>query len=370
MKPSESQLPDDYNKLVSPNRCKVDDPNPRPDEQEGVKEKVEDIQQRGGVYYSPIAYKKDGVYWILDGWQRYRAFCELGWTEIPLNVKETSDEAAKASSAADVSKPLTPYQRIEYNSSLYDRKVRSGMDREDAIDWLVEHGRCSSRTTAERHVKVSTLPDNVLLLVKRIENRSEEEWDDLRTYDNRIKSKSKRRLALEMAEVLAGCWQDIVRKNNLGSIKNEERLAEYETWLTQVAVRSLNAGSNHIQKEFIRTACREGVDCNLDSVWRDVTSSNQQDSNTPGKFSIPNNVTLDDKAAGYLREYTYKQRKDKKEVVEKALNSFAYKQMMKDPDWPEDSKLAEVETDGGMREKSTRSETRSTAGTDAGVDVW
>jgi len=183
--PSDSRLPDSYDKLVSQEKLVHGKHNVRrasPSEQ--LKRSIEKDGIKGPLTVRPVSDAEQ--YHVTDGWQRYQAAVSLGWRELPVNIYRDTLTALEAAEAESIVREWTTYQAAQHVESLFDELTTDGMSREDAIS-IVAEKTARSKPTVRRYLNSLELPDDLLPLLKERQNITEAEWQALENYKEKVR---------------------------------------------------------------------------------------------------------------------------------------------------------------------------------------
>jgi hypothetical protein len=236
---------------------------------------------------------------ITDGWQRYQAARELGWSHLPVNVYSNALEALEHAEIQSINDEWTTFQAAKHINSVY-QMYKTEQDDEAALEEVA--GRTArSEQTVRRYLKAFNLPDAAINLLKKRENITSQE---LRTannfWDSNIKRFSGRLLSWQVAAV-AGELRD--------EFKSDDRLLET---LMRTVSMTADDGCDFVEAVAeglsFRGARERVLNCNGDeNYW------------TAPQTEI--HLQIDEKAA--LMEFVHKGDRCESDVVEQQIRSFA-----------------------------------------------
>lgn len=182
--PSDNRLPDSYDRVVAVDRLRHGAHNVR---QASPSDRLKRSIEKDGLT-NPLTVRVDAgddALHITDGWQRYQAAVELGWTELPVNVYDDTVAALEAAEAQSIVREWTTFQAARHVKSLYQELLDSNVSESVAIEAVAER-TARSKPTVRRYLSALQLPDIVLPLLKDKENITESEWTALKNYKSGV----------------------------------------------------------------------------------------------------------------------------------------------------------------------------------------
>jgi len=296
--PSDSRLPDSYDKLVSTNRLRHGSHNVRrasPSEQ--LKRSIE----KDGLTDALTVRDAEGgdAYHITDGWQRYQAAVELGWDELPVNVYADTLSALEAAEAQSIVREWTTYQAAQHVQSLYNELTADGINSDDAAE-LVAERTARSKPTVRRYLRALRLPDDLQPLLKNRQNITATEWQTLQNYRDDIRQYDG--LSWKVAEV-AGQHRDDLTDDRLRRVvlATLEYTADDGKRLIREAARDSEA-----PLEMLRYRLFDGA--GSEHNWIRIPQTG---------------VRLEDEKKEAVMDYCHEQKVHLSDVVERQVRQFA-----------------------------------------------
>lgn len=182
----ESQLPSEYDELVSVEKLTHGRHNPR---QVRPKDELQRSIETNGINRALIVRPddEDEVFHITDGWQRYQAATECGWEVLPVKIYETPLEALEATETESIVREWSTYEWAVYCESV--AAELDGDSTHELVEKVADRTVKSARTV-RRYLDVLSLPREVHLLLNDGPAGTEQEWmalknhnPDVRQYD-------------------------------------------------------------------------------------------------------------------------------------------------------------------------------------------
>lgn len=183
--PSDSRLPDSYDKLVPQDRLRHGEHNVRRATPSGrLKRSIEKDGLSDPLVVREVS--ESDQYHVTDGWQRYQAAVELGWDELPVNVYSDTLTALEAAERESIVREWTTYQAAQHVASLYDELIGEGETQSDAIETVADR---TARTpeTVKRYLNAFQIPADLEPLLKERHNITAAEWQALENYRENIR---------------------------------------------------------------------------------------------------------------------------------------------------------------------------------------
>jgi hypothetical protein len=172
---NDSRLPDSYDKLVATDRLRRGEHNvrnARPSDQ-----LIQSIERSGiatPLVTRPTPHDNDLLY-VTDGWQRYQAAVELGWSQLPVNVYTDVLSALENAEVQSIVDEWTTYQAATHVNTLYDELAANAADEQDIVS-VISDKTARSEQTVRRYLYAFQLPDTLRHLLKDRGNITDAEW--------------------------------------------------------------------------------------------------------------------------------------------------------------------------------------------------
>lgn len=180
----ENRLPDSYDTLLPIEQLRHGSHNVR---HASPSEELKASIEKRGINDAIVVRPADGdAYHITDGWQRYQAAVELGWTELPANIYHDTLEALEAAETQSIVREWTTYQWASHARSLCNEISDRGEHDAEVIDAVADR-ISKSKPTVERYLNALKLPEMLHPLLKQRQNISEQEWKALQNYKDDIR---------------------------------------------------------------------------------------------------------------------------------------------------------------------------------------
>jgi|APHM01.1.fsa_nt_gi ParB-like nuclease domain. len=297
--PNSGRLPDSYDRLVPISDLLRDSHNVRDSRPSDTL--IQSIR-RSGISNALVTREHpedDDLLMVTDGWQRYQAARELGWSHLPVNVYPNALEALEHAEIQSISDEWTTFQAAKHISSVYEM-YKTEQDDEAALQEVASR-TARSEQTVRRYLNAFNLPDAAINLLKQRENITGQE---LRTannfWDSNIKRYTGRLLSWQVA-ALAGELRD--------EFDSDDRLIR-----TLMRTVPMNADNG---RAFVR-AVAEGL--SFDAARQRVFNcSGDENYWTAPQTEI--HLQIEEKAA--LMEFVSKGERCQSDVVEQQIRSFA-----------------------------------------------
>jgi len=180
----EHRLPDSYDELIPMEQLRHGTHNVR---NASPTEELKSSIKKRGINDALVVRPTDGeAYHITDGWQRYQAAVELGWTELPVNIYRETLEALKAAETQSIVREWTTAQWANHARSLCDELTDSDTIDSDTIE-TVANEISKAKPTVRRYLNALNLPGVLHPLLKQRQNIREDEWQALQNYKSDIR---------------------------------------------------------------------------------------------------------------------------------------------------------------------------------------
>jgi len=172
---NDSRLPDSYDKLVATDRLRRGEHNvrnARPSDQ-----LIQSIERSGiatPLVTRPTPHDNDLLY-VTDGWQRYQAAVELGWSQLPVNVYTDVITALENAELQSIVDEWTTYQAATHVNTLYEELPTDGEREQETIS-LIADRTARAEQTVRRYLHAFQLPDTLRHLLKDRSNITDAEW--------------------------------------------------------------------------------------------------------------------------------------------------------------------------------------------------
>jgi hypothetical protein len=173
---NDSRLPDSYDELVSTDRLRRGEHNvrnARPSDQ-----LIQSIERSGiatALVTRPTPHDGNDLLYITDGWQRYQAAVELGWSQVPVNVYDDVIEALENAELQSIVDEWTTYQAATHVNQLYQELPTDGGQEDETVS-LIADRTARSEQTVRRYLDAFKLPDTLRNLLKNRGNITDSEW--------------------------------------------------------------------------------------------------------------------------------------------------------------------------------------------------
>jgi ParB/RepB/Spo0J family partition protein len=176
---NESELPSEYDELVSVEKLIHGQHNPR---RVRPKDELQRSIKTSGINRALIVRPddEDEVYHITDGWQRYQAATECGWEVLPVKIYETPLEALEATETESIVREWSTYEWAVYCESV---AAELDVDSTHELVEKVADRTVKSARTVRRYLDVLSLPREVHLLLNDGPAGTEQEWMALKNHD-------------------------------------------------------------------------------------------------------------------------------------------------------------------------------------------
>lgn len=180
----ENRLPDGYDTLLPIEQLRHGSHNVR---HASPSEELKSSIEKRGINDAIVVRPADGdAYHITDGWQRYQAAVELGWTELPANIYHDTLEALEAAETQSIVREWTTFQWANHARSLCEELSHEDQHYSEVIDSVADR-ISKSKPTVERYLNALELPELLHPLLKERQNINEQEWKALQNYKEDIR---------------------------------------------------------------------------------------------------------------------------------------------------------------------------------------
>jgi len=140
-----------------------------------------------GIEHPLIVHQPDdGMYHIIDGWQRYQAAVDVGWEQLPVNICETAAEAIRQAERESLGKDYSVYHWAQLCWS-YATKIGDGTIRDVARQVAKQLDNARSVQTVTRYLRVLSLPGEIHPLLIEGPTGTDQDWQALRTHNPDVK---------------------------------------------------------------------------------------------------------------------------------------------------------------------------------------
>jgi ParB/RepB/Spo0J family partition protein len=176
----ENRLPDSYDELIPIEQLRHGSHNVR---HASPSEELKSSVEKRGINDAIVVRPADGdAYHITDGWQRYQAAVELGWTELPANIYRDTLQALKAAETQSIVREWTTFQWANHARSLCEELTTTETAVDNATVETVAEQISKSKPTVRRYLNALRLPELLHPLLKQRQNITEDEWKALQNY--------------------------------------------------------------------------------------------------------------------------------------------------------------------------------------------
>lgn len=300
----ESCLPDDYDKLISVEKLRHGEHNPR---RVRPKEELRRSIQSEGINRALIARpaRDSELFHITDGWQRYQAATELGWEALPVRLYETALEALEATETESIVREWSTYEWARHCKSVSGEL--SGNSQHELAQKVSER-TTKSPQTVNRYLDVLSLPSEIHPLLHNGPDGSNQDWAALENYNSEIRRYDG--LRWQTAARLARNTDGLSRNRVVGIAANAVRFREPER-----------------AKEFIDEAAANPAEP-LEQTRKRIDFGQACDK----YLKIPRtSVRMGEEDKEAVMEYCSERRKPLSEIVEETVKEIAKKGKRSEP---------------------------------------
>ena len=190
--------PSDYiYEIVSIKKLYLDPKNPRIEDPS--KELIDSVREEG-VKKPLITWLKDNDHILIcDGYERYQAGILANLSEIPCHIYKDHLKALKTAKIESIVNPWTKYQKCLFCKNVYDACIEEGMKDEKALQKTIKILPAREQTIRRYLRVINEFPSIGQSLLKKPRNRSEEEWNELESYNISFKKKT---LSITIADLI------------------------------------------------------------------------------------------------------------------------------------------------------------------------
>lgn len=253
-----------------------------------------------GIEHPLIVHQPDdGMYHIIDGWQRYQAAVDVGWEQLPVNICETAAEAIRQAERESLGKDYSVYHWAQLCWS-YATKIGDGTIRDVARQVAKQLDNARSVQTVTRYLRVLSLPGEIHPLLIEGPTGTDQDWQALRTHNPDIRRYDG--LSWVVAHELAKHRTDISEQRLLG-----------------IAANAVVFDDRSMAKEFVRRAVEE-TEHHPETVLRQIQLADQPD----GTVTLPQLVvSLSPAEKEALLTYLHQTRTPLPEFLRKQVHDLA-----------------------------------------------
>jgi ParB/RepB/Spo0J family partition protein len=181
----EALLPDAYDKVVPVEKLVHGEHNPR---RVQPTERLRQSIQRHGIDQALIVRPdpEADLYHITDGWQRYQAATDCGWTALPVRVYETALAALEATEVASLGRSWSPYDWAQYYDSLAS-ELEAGSRQQliERVAALTDGARTAA--TIRKYLDALSLPEEIHPLLREDNGGSKQAWAALKNHNPEVR---------------------------------------------------------------------------------------------------------------------------------------------------------------------------------------
>ena len=210
----ESRLPREYDKLISADKLKHGEHNPR---KETPSPELKRSIANDGIAH-PLIVRPDPnreIYHITDGWQRYQAGTQAGMEQLPVIIYDTPLEALTATETESIVNSWTTYDRARYYRSLADEVGEPDESTHSVAAKVTEiTNKDRTKTTVQRYLDVLSLPDEVHPLLNDGPSGTPQQWAALQNYNPDVRQYGS--LRWTTAAKIARCEESIADRRLIG----------------------------------------------------------------------------------------------------------------------------------------------------------
>jgi ParB/RepB/Spo0J family partition protein len=296
-KPNNDELPDSFERLIATTKLERDKFNVRdvePDE-----ELVNSIKKTGFKF--PVTVRKhpekQGKYLITDGWQRYQSGLKAGYSHVPCNIYSKL-EAFREAERSSIQNPWTTYQKIKHNACWFGELLGEGYSRQEAMNYIEENGSITKKTL-RKYIRIYNLPEEVHVLLKKIENRKEN-WNQKSIFKYTTLDDNDGVLRVDIAR-------------EIGKAYSEEKISDGEA--KSFAIQGLKRNEKSIISEAIKK-CSKFPDVD---VIEAVEEEARRQKNRNNKGISVGSIILQEEEEKYFRAFRRQSRMSSSKIVKRAV---------------------------------------------------
>lgn len=300
----ESKLPRVYDELVSVDKLKHGEHNPRRvTPSEALKQSI----ANDGIAH-PLVVRPDpeeDTYHITDGWQRYQAAIKAGMEYLPVIIYETPVEALTATEKESIDRPWTTYDWAQFYKSLADELGEPDESRHSIANKVAQiTNKARTKTTVLRYIDVLSLPEEIHPLLNEGPSGTSQQWAALKNYNPDVRQYGS--LRWQTAKEIARCPESVSDSRKIG-----------------IGAMAVVFEDSSQAKEFIGKALRQ-PDTNLDTIRKQV----QLGESYSQYLRIPRtNLKLDNEEKQAVIEYCRRNRLSLSTIIKDRVRDIAHKEV-------------------------------------------
>jgi len=189
--------------LVPIEKLYLDPKNPRIEDPS--KELIDSVR-KDGIKKPLITWLKDNDHILIcDGYERYQAGIIANLSEIPCHIYKDHLKALKEAKIKSIVNPWTKYQKCLFCKNVYDACIEAGMPDKEALQETIKILPARESTICRYLRVINEFPSIAQSLLKKPRNRSEEERNELESYNISFKKKT---LSITIADFIIQTLQD------------------------------------------------------------------------------------------------------------------------------------------------------------------
>ena len=297
----DDQLPDAYDQLVPRSELAYDNKhNPR--HVQPLDELRRSVQEQG-LQRPLIVRPAEGreTYLITDGWQRFQAARDEGWTRFPVAIYQSAAAALKATETASIKRDWDPYHWAKYVQSVAEVLDDEADSKTEQARLVAEHiDGVRKQTTIKQYLETLQLPEPLHLLLPGGPEGNTSDWAALRQHNRHIDRYGN--MSFEIASYLARRRDDVPAER-----------------LTGIGATVLQFDDSEQKKAFITRAV-ELPDTHLETVWKEIAFNGESER----YFEVrPVAVRMSPKEKQALMRYCKQNKQSVTEMVREHLRDCA-----------------------------------------------
>ena len=247
----DDQLPDAYDQLVPRSELAYDHKhNPRHVQPlDKLRRSVQEQGLQQPLIVRPAENKE--IYLITDGWQRFQAARDAGWTRFPVTIYQSAAAALKASETASIERDWDPYHWAQYVQSVaevLDDETDSKTGQAALIAESIDGVR--KQSTITQYLEALQLPEPLHLLLSGGPEGNTGDWAALQQHNQHIARYNN--MSWEIASYLSRRRNDVSTERLIG-----------------IGATVLRFDNSKKKKAFIDRAV-ELSETHLETVWKEI----------------------------------------------------------------------------------------------------
>lgn len=189
--------------LVPIDKLYLDPKNPRI---EDPSEELINSVKKEGVKRPLITWQRDNDHILIcDGYERYQAGVIANLSEIRCHIYTDHLKALKIAKMESIVNPWTKYQKCLFCKNVFDACTEKGMNTDQALQETIKILPARESTILRYLRVINGFPKIAQALLKKPRNRSQEEWNQLESYNISFKKKT---LNITIADLIVQTLKD------------------------------------------------------------------------------------------------------------------------------------------------------------------